>query len=312
MKVLAVIAEPTDLPRFGGDRVWAELAMALGAQVTRAPEATEAGLKRALAEAKYDAVHLVVHGEERRAANYGTIALVNSEGKARKVTGPALASLLAGVPFVVLQACDEASLPMSAVAAAMAAQVPVVRVAPPRAPLFEIYAELMRPAGVAAPLVAVTASAMAPAWQEEIRHKRAAGEFDVFLCHNWADKAAVLAVAQRLKEAGVLPWLDAWELPPGQPWQRLLEQQIGTIRAAAVFVGAAGLGPWQEQELDGFLREFVKRRCPVIPVLLPDAPAQPALPLFLQAMTWVDFRQADQDSLGRLVWGITGRRPEGW
>lgn len=143
----------------------------------------------------------------------------------------------------------------------------------------------------------------------DLQSKRAIGEFDVFLCHNGADKPSVRRIADRLEEHGVLPWLDERELPPGQPWQPLLEKQIAHIGAAAVFVGAAGVGPWQEQELYGFLREFVSRRSPVIPVLLQDAPDTPELPIFLKAMTWVDFRVADPEPLSRLIWGITGRRP---
>jgi hypothetical protein len=148
------------------------------------------------------------------------------------------------------------------------------------------------------------------AWHDVLHRKRVSGSFDVFLCHNSGDKPAVKQIGQRLKEAGLLPWLDVWELPPGQPWQVLLEQQIGSIRAAAVFVGSAGLGPWQEQELYSFLREFVNRKAPVIPVLLPDAPAKPELPIFLKAMTWVDFRAEDPDPFRQLLWGITGQRPE--
>ena len=94
------------------------------------------------------------------------------------------------------------------------------------------------------------------------------------------------------------------------PWQRTLEEQIANIRAAAVFVGREGIGPWQRQELDGFLREFSTRGCPVIPVMLPWTGAEPELPLFLRGMTWVDFRVIDPDPLSQLIWGITGRRPE--
>jgi hypothetical protein len=145
--------------------------------------------------------------------------------------------------------------------------------------------------------------------ERELADKRAAGQFDVFLCHNSADKPAVRAVARQLRARGILPWLDEWELPPGQPWQPLLERQIERIRSAAVFVGRAGVGPWQEQELYGFLREFVARKAPVIPVLLPDAPSAPELPVFLRAMTYVDFRQAEPEPMARLEWGITGVRP---
>jgi len=167
------------------------------------------------------------------------------------------------------------------------------------------------PSAVAAPSLADRAvEAEVTRVRLELERKRAAGTFDVFLCHNGADKPAVKTIAHRLQERGILPWLDEWELPPGQPWQPLLEQHIAGIRSAAVFVGGAGVGPWQEQELNAFLREFVARQSPVIPVLLPDAPATPKLPVFLRAMTWVDFRVSDPDPFERLVWGVTGRRPE--
>jgi hypothetical protein len=140
-----------------------------------------------------------------------------------------------------------------------------------------------------------------------LKSKREAGEFDVFLCHNNRDKPQVKQIGRDLKELGILPWLDEWELRPGLPWQDALEQQIGCVKSAAVFVGSEGVGPWQHQELAAFLRKFVEQRSPVIPVLLPEAPTEPDLPLFLVGMTWVDFRESDPDPMDMLVWGITGR-----
>jgi hypothetical protein len=134
--------------------------------------------------------------------------------------------------------------------------------------------------------------------------------FDVFLCYNSADRPAVKRIAHQLRQAGILPWFDEWESRPGQPWQRQLEQQISTIRASAVFVGPAGVGPWQEQEIWGFLQEFSKRNLPIIPVVLPNAPSVPKVPVLLGAMTWVDFRIDDPHPLQRLIWGITGKRPD--
>jgi WD40 repeat protein len=147
--------------------------------------------------------------------------------------------------------------------------------------------------------------------QSILQGKIATQDFDVFLCHHGPDKGVVKQIGEQLKHAGILPWLDEWELRPGLPWQQLLEQQIEHIKAAAVFVGKSGIGPWQHQELDAFLREFVQRGCPVIPVLLADAPQEPALPLFLRAMIWVDFRKQDPDPMQKLFWGITGKRKMG-
>ncbi|MGB5636767.1 MAG: TIR domain-containing protein [Waterburya sp.] len=134
-------------------------------------------------------------------------------------------------------------------------------------------------------------------------------EFDVFLCHNSQDKPEVIEIALQLQQRGLKPWLDAWELPPGQSWQELLEEQIEQVKSAAVFVGSSGLGPWQEREMRAFLSEFVDRGCPVIPVLLEQAPQKPKLPIFLKALTWVDFRHAESNPLKRLIWGITGIKP---
>lgn len=135
-------------------------------------------------------------------------------------------------------------------------------------------------------------------------------QFDVFLCHNSEDKPAVIQIAQQLRTNGLKPWLDVWELQPGGIWQFELEQQIESINAAAVFVGQQGLGPWQSEEIYAFLQEFIRRKCPVIPVMLHDAPKQPRLPIFLKNRHWVDFRLQEPDPLVQLVWGITGKRPD--
>jgi hypothetical protein len=81
--------------------------------------------------------------------------------------------------------------------------------------------------------------------------------------------------------------MDGYEMIRRVRANDALETQIGKIEAAAVFVGENGIGPWQKRELDACLREFVARGCPVIPVLLPNAPEKPTLPAFLEGMTWL-------------------------
>ena len=95
-------------------------------------------------------------------------------------------------------------------------------------------------------------------------------EFDVFLCHNSEDKPEVKRIADELKRRGLRPWLDDWELLPGLSWIRQLQQQIGRVRCAAVLVGEAGHGPWQKEEQEALLVQFVKQNAPIIPVLLPS------------------------------------------
>jgi formylglycine-generating enzyme required for sulfatase activity len=135
-------------------------------------------------------------------------------------------------------------------------------------------------------------------------------QFDVFLCHNSEDKPQVIEIAEQLKLCGLKPWLDKWELRPGHSWQDVLEENIEQINAAAVFVGKNGLGPWQRREINAFLRKFVSRECPVIPILLPDAPKEPKLPTFLEEIMWVDFRTSDPEPISQLIWGITGKKSD--
>jgi hypothetical protein len=150
-----------------------------------------------------------------------------------------------------------------------------------------------------------------PTAASTVQSKIADSSFDVFLCHNHTDKPQVKQIGEQLKQRGVLPWLDEWECRPGLSWQALLEQQIESVKSAAVFVGAEGIGPWQDAELRALLIRFRTQERPVIPVILPDAPQQPDLPLFLQEMTWVDFRVNDPEPIAQLMWGITNVRPSG-
>jgi len=92
--------------------------------------------------------------------------------------------------------------------------------------------------------------------------------FDVFLCHNSEDKPAVREIKEKLVREGIKPSLDEEQIRPGTTWQTARELQITSTKSAAVFVGESGVGPWQDEEIQAFLSQFVKRKCSVIPVAL--------------------------------------------
>jgi GTPase SAR1 family protein len=141
-----------------------------------------------------------------------------------------------------------------------------------------------------------------------LKGKEATDDFDVFLSHNSRDKDAVRAIADALRERGILPWLDERELRPGMVWQDEIERVIGLVKAAAVIVGPHGFSDWLGEERRAFEREAKKRQIPIIPVILPEVIGQPKLPLHLEGKTWVDFRRLETKPLERLVWGITGKK----
>lgn len=140
-------------------------------------------------------------------------------------------------------------------------------------------------------------------------------KYDVFLSHNSQDKPAVDALARRLSERGLTPFLDKWCLAPGEPWQEAIEEALLASASCAVFFGPSDISPWHNEEMRAALdRQARERTFRVIPVLLPAAicPKEEALPLFLKRRTWVDFRQAgleDEYTFHCLCCGIKGVAP---
>jgi WD40 repeat protein/energy-coupling factor transporter ATP-binding protein EcfA2 len=140
--------------------------------------------------------------------------------------------------------------------------------------------------------------------------------FDVFLSHATPDKPAVEELARLLKKRGFAPWLDKWNLIPGEPWQEAIEKALEDCTACAVCLGPSGTGPWQNEEMRAAIDRRVsgeRAQFRVIPVLLPGAErGEPSrLPAFLRATTWVEFRETldDEMALHRLDCGIRGIPP---
>lgn len=139
--------------------------------------------------------------------------------------------------------------------------------------------------------------------------------YDVFLSHNTNDKPQVELLAARLvNESGLKPFLDEWHLVPGEPWQEGLEEALSQSASCAVFLGANGLGAWENEEMRVALEERLHNSdFRVIPVLLPkaDLKKKKLAPRFLRRLVWVDFRAGlnDQDAYQRLVAGIRGDSP---
>jgi hypothetical protein len=136
-------------------------------------------------------------------------------------------------------------------------------------------------------------------------------QFDVFLAHNSQDKAQVRAIAYELKRCGLKPWLDEEQIPPGRPFQDVIQKAIQNVKSAAIFIGPKGLGKWQIMELRSLIGKLVEADIPVIPVLLPGVDAIPDDLDFLKQLNWVNFTNGidDTQALNNLKWGITQEKP---
>jgi WD40 repeat protein len=136
--------------------------------------------------------------------------------------------------------------------------------------------------------------------------------FAVFLSHNSRDKRFVERVAERLKRAGLEPWLDAWSLVPGEDWQQGVAAGLAASESCAVFVGPADLGAWSHQEVAVALDRVAKDPdFRLFLVLLPGLPEQfdsERLSPFLRMRTWVDYRGGldDQRAFRSLICAVQG------
>lgn len=142
-----------------------------------------------------------------------------------------------------------------------------------------------------------------------LRQKIQQKKYDAFICYNQADQSEAMKLGNQLKDLGILPWLDEWEARPGVRTIDEERKQIANINSAAVLVGKSGIAKLQQMLADAFLNQFIQRGVFLIPVFLEDAPQEP-LPIFLDGFSCVDFRKKESAPMERLIWGITGERPQ--
>src|SRR4051812_22814260 len=140
---------------------------------------------------------------------------------------------------------------------------------------------------------------------------------DAFLSFNARDLEVVEELADRLRSEGVEPFLDAWEVLPGEEFQPRLAEGLGQSKTCVVFLGPSGLGPWQKKEILIANRKGVyDPEYRVIPVLLPGAErpwsGEVAHLEFLKDASWVEFRKTTQEQRPweALLAGIRRIRPQ--
>jgi energy-coupling factor transporter ATP-binding protein EcfA2 len=141
--------------------------------------------------------------------------------------------------------------------------------------------------------------------------------YQVFLSYYHPhDELPAAEIARRLRdEQRMEVWLHAWSVIPGRDTQEEQENGLARSHACAVLVGGEGVRGLQRLEVRASIARRVEAEgssFPVIPVFLPDCPAEveATLPDFLQLYEPVRFAGLDdEDALHRLVCGIQGEPP---
>lgn len=143
----------------------------------------------------------------------------------------------------------------------------------------------------------------------ELERKRKAAAYDAYMIYAQADEAEVLKIGEQLKERGILPWFAKIDSEPGTMLRKEQAKQIASVPSAAVFVGQGAIDRGQELQIYSFIDQYVERECKLIPVTLAGTKGEPQFGVFLAGFAGVDFRRSTPEPLGRLIWGITGKRP---
>ena len=107
-----------------------------------------------------------------------------------------------------------------------------------------------------------------------------------FLSHASEDKREfVEPLARELAELGVAPWLDIWEIKPGDSLvKKLFDEGLDTVTAVIVVVSASSAGkPWVREELDAAVVRLITSSTRLIPIRLDNAP----MPSPIQHLVWI-------------------------
>lgn len=107
-----------------------------------------------------------------------------------------------------------------------------------------------------------------------------------FLSHASEDKEDfVEPLARELAEMGVAPWLDIWEIRPGDSLvKKLFEEGLDTVDAVIVVVSKSSAAKaWVREELDAAVVRRITSSVRLIPVRLDGAP----IPAPIQHLVWI-------------------------
>jgi TIR domain len=114
-----------------------------------------------------------------------------------------------------------------------------------------------------------------------------------FLSHASEDKREfVEPLARELADMGVAPWLDIWEIKPGDSLvNKLFDEGLDTVTAVIVVVSASSaVKPWVREELDAAVVRRITSSTRLIPIRLDNAP----MPSPIQHLAWINAERTSE------------------
>jgi hypothetical protein len=132
--------------------------------------------------------------------------------------------------------------------------------------------------------------------------------FNVFLSHSSKDKAAVRAVANRLRSDGLRVWFDEWVLKPGDSIPAKIEEGLERSRVLILCMSANAFGSdWAQLEAGTFrFRDPLNKERLFIPLRLDDTPVKGSLAQF-HCINW--FLPEREQEYAKLLASIRGEAP---
>lgn len=124
-------------------------------------------------------------------------------------------------------------------------------------------------------------------------------EYDVFLSYRTADQAIVHPLAERLREAGLRVWLDAWVIPAGGDIFAEIETGLRKSRVCVACMSPSYFtSEWTQLERNtAIFRDPMNNRRRFVPLLLADCD----IPDTVRRLKYIDYRTPNEDVLRQLT-----------
>lgn len=141
----------------------------------------------------------------------------------------------------------------------------------------------------------------APSLSSTEEHMRKNG---VFVCYAREDERFALELAGRIKDSGILVWIDQWDIAEGDDWDRAIDDALYTSPGFLIVLSQTAI---QSNEVRGELRAALNEKKYIFPVLYQDCPRPPRELLNIQ---WTDLRSkglTDETAVQSLVTKIKAK-----